>query len=83
VSLGDRQRILGLAAFGIATQNTGTEGLAVMFVVAIQWMVALVGGFILGGTAAGHGRRVGLLMNVSSVVLTLIALIYYYKVVRL
>jgi hypothetical protein len=70
--------ILGLAAWGIAHQHTGTEGLAVIFVVAIQWVVALIGGYILGGTAAQRGRKAGLYLNAGSVVITAIALMYHY-----
>jgi len=69
---------LGLIAWWIAHAHTGTEGLAVIAVVAIQWVVALVGGYIIGGTAAQQGRRLGPYLNLGSVVLTAVALFLYY-----
>jgi hypothetical protein len=77
--------LLGLAAWYISHQRTDTGGLAVLAAVAVQWMVALVGGYILGSAGAAQGgkaARIGLFLNFGSVALTALALIYYYRFVR-
>ena len=77
--------ILGDAAWFLSHQRTGMEGLAVLAAVFVQWIVALVGGYILGGGAAAQGgkaARLGVLLNIASVALTALALIFYYGVVR-
>ena len=76
---------LGAAAWFISQQRTGMEGLGVLTAVFVQWMVALVGGYILGGAAAlqgGKAARVGLFLTIASVTLTALALIYYYGFAR-
>ncbi len=72
---------LGAAAWFISQQHTGTEGLAVLAAVVVQGIVALVGGFILGGAAAAQGSkaaRLGVVLNIASVTITALALILYY-----
>jgi len=71
--------VLGFAAWGIAHEHTGTEGLGVIAVVGIQWVVAMVGGYIIGGTAAKSGRKLGIRLNLVSVVITAAALFCYYQ----
>jgi hypothetical protein len=76
---------LGAAAWYISHQRTGTEGLGVLAAVTVQWMVALVGGYILGGAGRAQGSktaRIGLFLNFGSVTLTALALVYHYRFVR-
>lgn len=73
--------LLGAAAWFLSHQNTGTEGLAVMAAVFCQWVVALVGVYILGVPArrqGGKAARLGVFLNIISVALTALALISYY-----
>jgi hypothetical protein len=73
--------LLGAAAWFLSHQNTGTEGLAVLAAVFFQWVVALVGVYILGLPAArqrGKAARLGVFLNIASVALTALALIFYY-----
>ncbi len=73
--------LLGAAAWFLSHQRTGTEGLAMIAAVFFQWVVALVGGYVVGGPAAAQGgkaARLGVFLNIGSVVLTALALISYY-----
>ena len=73
--------LLGAAAWFLSHQRTGTAGLAVMAAVFFQWVVALVGGYILCVPAARRGSkaaRLGVLLSIASVALTALALISYY-----
>ena len=77
--------LLGLAAWFLSYQNTGTEGLAVMTAVFFQWVAALVGGYILSVPAVrkrSKAARLGVFLNVASVVITSFALIAYYASAR-
>jgi uncharacterized protein (DUF486 family) len=73
--------LLGAAAWFLSHQRTGTEGLAVLAAVFVQWVVALGGVYILGVPAARQGSkaaRLGVFLSIASVVLTTLALIFYY-----
>lgn len=73
--------LLGAAAWFLSHQRTGTEGLAVIAAVFFQWVVALVGVYILGvpaGRQGGKAARLGVFLNVVGVTLTALALISYY-----
>lgn len=73
--------LLGAAAWFLSHQRTGTEGLAVIAAVFCQWVVALVGVYILGVPArrqGGKAARLGVFLNIVSVALTALALISYY-----
>ncbi|MBI3551862.1 MAG: hypothetical protein HY077_05035 [Elusimicrobia bacterium] len=77
--------VLGLAAWYLSHQRTGTEGLAVLAAVFVQWCLAVFGGYILGGSAAAQGgkaARVGVFLNFGSVALTALALICHYRFAR-
>src|SRR5690349_17089833 len=72
--------VLGAAARYVSHQRTGTEGLMVVAMVFFQWMVALVGGFILGVPAFRRGSkagRLGVFLSIASVAVTAVALISY------
>ena len=50
-----------------------------------QWVVALVGVYVVGGPAAARGgkaARLGVFLSIASVVLTVIALFSYYAFSR-
>jgi uncharacterized protein (DUF486 family) len=73
--------LLGAAAWFLSHQRTGTEGLAVIAAVFFQWVVALVGVYILGVPAARQGSkaaRLGVGLSIASVALTGLALTFYY-----